>query len=156
MGVHDWKLLFPKDYLAACDLQGQDVTVEIERVVEKEEIKGEGGKKDTVPILMLKGKKKKWVGNITNFNSIERLTGIKKPADWVGWRITLYPTTCNAFGVPDKDCIRVRSRLPKQNESKPPAAPPQPPKTEPEEPYDGPPADYESGSGVEPERQVTF
>lgn len=45
--------------------------------------------------------------NVTNRETIKALYG-KRPKDWVGHLITLFPTTCEV-GTEIKDCIRVRN-----------------------------------------------
>ena len=112
-----YKLMFPSRYLDAATLQGRDATVEIESV-NMETLEGEKGEKDVKPCVRLKGKKKLWVLNKTNAKIIAKLHGTEVDG-WVGKRITLYPTTCEAFGE-TVECVRVRKTLPRAQQQVPP------------------------------------
>src|SRR4051812_44810744 len=101
----DVRSMFDKEYLYAFDLDGRDVTVEIASVL-KGEVTGTGGKKAKKPVVRVKGKEKALALNITNVRTIGGIYGFKA-ADWIGKRITLFPTTTN-FGGTTVDCIRVR------------------------------------------------
>lgn len=102
-----FRLLFKSDYVGAWDLKG-DTEVTIEKVLESEELIGEGGKKDYKPVILFQGKKKKWVLGKTNAKSVGKLLG-NDITEWPGKKITLYPTTCQAFGEM-VECIRVREK----------------------------------------------
>lgn len=91
--------------LAAKDLQGHKVTVEIEGIDVK---KFDDGSK---PILTFKGKEKSLILNKTNAFSIELLLGTKEMDDWIGQRITLKPDK-TLFEGKMVDCIRIDDRLP--------------------------------------------
>lgn len=98
-------------FLEAEDLpEDKDVTVTIEgiRPSTKSDL-GKDGRKLDNPIAKLKGVKKEWVLNKTNARSIRRLYGNEMDA-WAGQKVTLYRTTCKAFGDPNTPCIRVRGR----------------------------------------------
>lgn len=104
-----WKLMFPSDYLSAPDLQGRDVTVEIE-AIELDKLRRADNTTEMKFIARLKGKKKKWVLNVENSQTLAKLHG-KDPHKWIGRRVTLWPTTCLAFGE-TVECIRVRPKKP--------------------------------------------
>lgn len=107
-----WKrMMEPKEFLFAFDLDNRDVTIEIAKVTAGELI-GEQGRKTKKPILHIKGKTKKFALCATNCKTIAQLFGTHETNDWVGKRITLFPTTTN-FGGNTVDCIRVRPHLPK-------------------------------------------
>ena len=99
----DADLLFPSKYLKGVDLQGEDVTITIERVEKGAELVKVGGEVDRKPVIHLKGTEKMWVLNKTNMNSIAGHHG-KKVAEWLGKKVTLYPAPWRGGGV----CIRVR------------------------------------------------
>ena len=108
----DARTLFPKEYVAAHDLP-EDVTLTISRV-QMEDIKTDAGT-ERKPVLHFsemdkrpKDKRKRMILNITNMRSIAKLHGFETD-EWVGKKITLYPTTCPAFGE-IRDCIRVREK----------------------------------------------
>lgn len=118
-------LMFPNDYLSAEDLRGQDASVTIE-TVRGEDLRIEGGGCERKFVMRFRGKRKKLVLNKTNATAIAAMHG-KVADEWPGKRITLYPTTCPAFGDM-VDCIRVRDQVPDppQQQSPPPSPEPEP------------------------------
>lgn len=96
----DVDLLFPSRFIKAADLQGRDVTLEIESVT-GEDLEGDKGTQYK-GIVTFKGKKKKLVLNRTNALCIKAMFGRETDA-WKGHKITLYPTTFN-----DEPCIRIK------------------------------------------------
>lgn len=102
-----YKLMYPSEYLAACDLLGRDVTLTVAGV-EIEAVVGADGKKQEKPVVSFtEGKaKKKMVLCKTNAKTIAGRHGTNTD-DWIGKKITVYPTTCQAFGQ-TVECIRVR------------------------------------------------
>lgn len=122
----DYRQFFDKEFLAAWELDGRDVTVTIEHVTSGEVV-GENGRKDKKPILRMAGKKKQFVSNITNCRTIAGMYG-KRVEDWVGKRITLYPTMTKAKSGEMVECIRVRPQIPPTAAAKsaPAEEPPEP------------------------------
>lgn len=120
----DVRTMFDKAYLYAFDLQGRDVTVTIEKVTGGT-LTGTGGQKAKKPVLFFKGAKKGLALNITNAKTIAAMYGGSfKSEDWIGKRITLYPTTTQ-FGGQTVECIRVRPQAPGAKvKDAPPAEPP--------------------------------
>jgi hypothetical protein len=107
----DLRSMFDSRYLGNWDLNGQDVTVTIERV-EGGVVEGEKGRKDRAPLVYLKGWPKPWVMNKTNLKTIASLYGSTKASVLRGKRVTLYATTCQGKGGGTVDCIRVRPTIP--------------------------------------------
>lgn len=115
-----YKLMFPKQYLAAHELQGKDVTLTI-CDLGTESMKSDKGEEEKWCLYFKemeernrRDKKKinkRLVLNVTNANVIAGLYG-NETKEWVGKRITLYATQCQAFGK-TADCIRIRDRKPK-------------------------------------------
>jgi len=113
----DARLLFPKEYLGAPDLRGKDVTLTISRLAQ-EALRTDKGEEDKWVVYFAemeerhkRNKKqlnKKLVLNRTNAKSIAKLLG-NETDNWIGKPITLYPTTCLAFGK-EADCIRIREK----------------------------------------------
>tara|TARA_R100000734_G_C3310234_1_gene101012 strand:+ start:150 stop:512 length:363 start_codon:yes stop_codon:yes gene_type:complete len=94
-------------FLEAGDLDGNDITLAIKVVRESgPDDKGQDGKPLEKPIVVFANARKEWVLNITNARTIRTLYG-DKYEKWKGKKVTLYPTTCRAFGE-TKACIRVR------------------------------------------------
>jgi hypothetical protein len=114
--THWKKLMDPKDWLFAFDLEGRDVTVTITHVVGGE-LTGEHNKKSKKPVAHLKGTKKKLALNVTNCKTIQQLTGTGEVEEWKDLRVTLFPTTTN-FGGDTVDCIRIRPMHPAPVDSK--------------------------------------
>ena len=116
----DVRLLFPSLYLSAADLSGADVDLTIRRVF-VEDLRTEGGT-ERKPVCYFEetkakaakagtpDKEKRWVLNKTCAMQIAAIHG-NEIDDWQGKRVTLYPTTCQAFGN-TVDCIRVRETAP--------------------------------------------
>jgi hypothetical protein len=97
-------------YIEAEELpEGKDIDVTIESVRSANaNDKGKDGKPITDKAFIRLAKvKKEWVLNATNAKSIRRQHG-NDMDEWSGKKITIYRTTCNAFGDPNKPCIRVR------------------------------------------------
>lgn len=102
--------MYDANYIGAWDLDGRDVTVEIEKVTAGELV-SEGNKKSRKPIVSFKGKEKKLAINKTNGKAIANMYG-PDTRKWIGKRLTIYPTTTK-FGRDTVDCIRVRPAVPK-------------------------------------------
>ena len=83
---------FPSKFLAAADLQGNDVTVKITHI-SHDEI---GGKQKY--ICFFAGKQKGLVLNKTNFNAIVKVTGFDDTDEWSGESICLFPTMVDFQG----------------------------------------------------------
>jgi hypothetical protein len=117
-----YKLLFPNEYLGAPDLRGRDVTLTID-TVRMESLKREDGDEEKPIVHFIemrkrpKKKRKKWVLNKTNATQIAKLYGPEVNA-WHGCRVTLYATTCQAFGQ-TVECIRVRDSKPHGSRNEP-------------------------------------
>lgn len=97
---------FDSDYLEAAHLDG-DVTLEISEIIPRNQRKAKDGKPIDKPILLFKGSKRGFVLNKTNAKIIALNFGNKMDS-WAGKRITLFPTTCKAFGNDKTPCIRVK------------------------------------------------
>lgn len=110
----DYRTMFEKEFLYAFMLNGREATVQIERVTAGS-VTGEGGKKSKKPICYFAGKKKPLALNATNCKTIAAMYG-NNTDDWIGKRITIYPTTTE-FSGKTVDCIRVRPGVPRGNTS---------------------------------------
>lgn len=97
-------------FLEAEDLpDGRDIEVTIESVrLPGKDDKGRDGRLLDKPIVRLAKVKKEWVLNKTNARAIRRLYG-NETENWHGQPITVYRTTCAAFGDANTPCIRVRT-----------------------------------------------
>ena len=102
--------LFPSNYICADDLKGRDHTLTIQEIV-KEEVYDKKERKHVLkPALYFKDKKKGLILNITCARIVQKLYG-KQIEDWIGKRITIYPTTEYNFGE-EQDVVRVRATVP--------------------------------------------
>jgi hypothetical protein len=100
------ELMYPNDYLKAPDFRGKDVTLTIKRVFQDDLKDMKGGKKKKY-IVEFNETQKKLVLNVTNARAIAKKLDEPKAIKWAGKQITLFPTTCEAFGE-IKECIRVK------------------------------------------------
>lgn len=98
-----------KEHLYAYDLEGREVTIQIEKAFGGELI-GDKGRKSKKPMIKFVGKDKKLALNKTNGKAIAKLYGTNTD-DWAGKWITIYPTTTE-FGGETVDCIRVKPYVP--------------------------------------------
>ena len=103
----DVRSFYDKKYIYAFDLQGKDVTLTIARVVRGELQNRQGQEKK--PIVYFEGTEKGLALNATNREMIKSLFGTYIARDWIGKRITLYPTTTDMAGR-TVECIRVRPK----------------------------------------------
>jgi hypothetical protein len=104
---HDMKAsdAFPSKYLAAADLNDEDMVVKITHI-QAEEVGGQNKF-----ILFFAGQKKGLVLNKTNWNTIATICG-EDSDDWTGQQITLFPTQVDFQGE-TVDAIRVKKSRPK-------------------------------------------
>jgi hypothetical protein len=99
--------VFPSKYIAAADLNNQNVRVTISRV----EIEKIGD--DTKPVIYFKGKQKGLVCNKTNSKTIAQIYG-DETDDWAGGELILFPIMTDYQGKP-VEAVRVRAPQPKDN-----------------------------------------
>lgn len=102
---------FPSKYIAAADLNNQNVRVTIARV-EMEKI-GD----DTKPVIYFRGGKKGLVCNKTNSKTIALIYGDEMD-DWDGCELILFPIMTDFQGKP-VEAVRVRAPQPKDNQRPP-------------------------------------
>lgn len=122
--VTDYRAYFDSKVLRVWHLTGAEKTFTIENVkLLTTEMSGEKKKQ---PLVYFKGIKLPLALNKTNAATIAQLYG-NAPRDWLGKRVTLYPTTTQ-FGRNTVDCVRVKpekpaakSRSAKQESEAPPA-----------------------------------
>jgi len=110
----DARLMFPSEYVAAADViaAGKDVTVTMAGL-ERETLRGSQGTDEWCWVLhFTPPHKKRLVLKPTNTRTIMNMHGTETD-DWQGKQITLYATTCMAFGDPNTDCIRIRDQVPR-------------------------------------------
>lgn len=103
-----YRIMYPSEYLNAADLiekSGGEQEVTIEKV-EVEEVPDTTGKKKPKPVLYMKGAKKRLPLPKTCAKRIALLHG-NNTDDWVGKKVVLFATTCEAFGA-TVECIRVK------------------------------------------------
>lgn len=122
----DVRRMYSKEFLYHYDLDGRDVTLTIARVKAGELHDVKNDKKVKKPILYFeeldaKGIEKGYAVPITVTQVIGQMYGFKVK-DWIGKRVTLYPTTTMAFGK-TVECIRIRNRIPKAKNGAVPVEP---------------------------------
>jgi hypothetical protein len=106
----DYRKMYDRELIFAYDLDGRDVTLTISKVVAGE-LTGTGGKKNKKPIVYFDGKDRGLGLCKTNAKVIASLYGTSDTREWVGKRVTLYPTK-TTFGGNEVDCIRIRNVVP--------------------------------------------
>ncbi|WP_157667580.1 hypothetical protein [Comamonas serinivorans] len=103
-----YKRLMNPDFIGAYSLDpGQDLTVTISHVV-REQVTGNGGKKEECTVAYLQGQKP-FILNATNSKSIAKLYG-PFIEDWAGRQITLFATTTKLAGE-QVECLRIRPKV---------------------------------------------
>lgn len=95
----DWDELYPGRFLKAADLKGKKVTLKISGV-KLEELIGDKGPQ-IKGLISFERTDKQLALNKTNGICLKDMFG-KKVQEWIGKRVTLFPTTHN-----EDDCIRV-------------------------------------------------
>lgn len=135
----DYRAFFESSILRVWHLQGKERVYRITRVtaLTTEIVQGRSREQKRQPKLELATRKGQTVPlplllNKTNAKTVAQLYG-KRPSDWVGKWIALYPTTTDVGGE-TRDCIRIRNEIPGARRSKPgtaaaPAVPPSEPAT---------------------------
>jgi hypothetical protein len=96
--------LYPGRFLKADMLKGKRVTLTIKNI-DVEELIGEKNKAEPKVVVSFAERPLEYVMPKTNGFCMKRMFG-NNPHDWIGKRITIYPTTTK-FGREDVDCIRI-------------------------------------------------
>lgn len=100
-----WDEMFPSRFLHARELRGKDVTLPIS-AADREVLANDKGKEIVKGIVSFKGTTKQWPLPKVCGTALLKMFG-PNPQDWVGKRVTIYPTTAH-FGKEIVDAIRVR------------------------------------------------
>jgi len=100
-------LMFPSRYLRAADFEGKAVTLTISEVV-RDKVQMATGQKAEKYIIRFRETDKELILNKTNAKAVAKVLEEPKAINWPGERITLKPTTCEAFGE-IVACIRVET-----------------------------------------------
>jgi hypothetical protein len=110
--------LVQSKYMKASDLAGKEVTVKI-RLSEVETLKTLDGKENTKAVLYFEPPhgKKGLPLNVTNLDSVYEITGETDTDDFVGHKITLYPTKAT-MGGKIHDAIRIKAPAAKASTKK--------------------------------------
>ena len=99
-------VMFPSKYLCAEDFRGMSVEKTISGI-EPISLRMKNGTKEDKYVIRFQDTKKMLVLNVTNARSIADVLNERDALKWIGHKITLFPTTCEAFGK-TVDCIRVK------------------------------------------------
>jgi hypothetical protein len=100
-----YRLMYPSDYLNAADLKGKEVAVTIGKVF-IDDVPDPQGTKQKKPVILFEGKVKKWPLPKTCARVISKRFG-NDTEQWIGKQVTIYPTTCKAFGE-TVECVRIK------------------------------------------------
>ena len=109
-----FRKMFDERFIGSWDLEGKDEAVVTIADVKLETMSTQDGAEAEKPVLYFTKGKKGMVMNKTNAKQIAELYGCDTD-DWKGKSITLYPTTCSAFGK-QVECIRIQKTKPSQGE----------------------------------------
>ena len=135
MTLTDYRSFYDKDFIGAWDLQEGDLTVTIKKCTGGN-LTAPGGRKSKRPVVYMEHTDKGFVLNSTNGKTIATLYG-NHVEKWVDKRITLYKSMTHSPGSDGEiECIRVRPKVPGQEQktAAPQApTPPVPPSGEPAE-----------------------
>jgi len=108
------KVYASEDYLAECDLDDREHTLQIVGAELVKDMKStRPGQKSKPRVVLTLARpdgapcKKKLVLNKTNAKTVAAKHG-KHSDGWLGKWIGVYPSKCNSFGEADVPCIRVR------------------------------------------------
>jgi hypothetical protein len=110
--VTHWRALIERDFLGAWDLKGRDWSLTIERVESRPIHDSKSQKERRKCVLYFRGKEKAMVAGPTICDAIEGMWG-SDYEQWVGKRITLYPTTTTVGKKKGIPCVRVRPTAPR-------------------------------------------
>lgn len=110
-------LLFPSQWLKAADFRGKTVTVLIDRIDPRADLKRTDGSSEKKPVVYFRGDWKPMVLNRTNGRIIAKLYGPEVTA-WIGKTIMLRSEKVSSFGqmvdairvVPEKPRAKVAQR----------------------------------------------
>lgn len=99
-----YSLMYPSRFLKADILKGHKVTLTVKNIV-GEGLMSEDGKANLEWVVSFTERPLEFVMNKTNATCLYRMFG-GDPHSWIGRKITLFPTTVQAFGA-RHECIRV-------------------------------------------------
>jgi hypothetical protein len=108
LAVDDYRAYYDSKVLRVWHLEGREKSFTIAKVTRVTLESRDGIKKQ--PLVHFMGVPLPLALNKTNGASIEHLYG-RKVSEWVGKRITLYPTKTQV-GRDQKECIRIREKVP--------------------------------------------
>lgn len=100
----DWDQLYPNRFLKAGEFLGKKVTLTIKDVT-IEELEGEKGTQ-AKGLISFKETPKQLALNRTNGICLKAMFGRKIP-DWIGKRVTLYPSVVESGAMRGEPCIRI-------------------------------------------------
>lgn len=102
-----YKKYYDPRFVGSWDFEGKDEFSVTIKEIKVEELRTEDGTTANKPVLYFEKAKKGLCLNVTNAKIIAAKYGSDTEA-WIGKKITLYKTTCKAFGK-TVDCVRVQS-----------------------------------------------
>jgi len=106
-----WKKFMNPDYFGSWSLpDGEDLILTINEV-KMEQVTGEGGRKEQLPVLYFRENVKPLVLNVTNSRQIQTLYGTPYVEDWHGKQVQLYQDITKLKGE-EVECVRIRPKVP--------------------------------------------
>jgi hypothetical protein len=107
-----WKKFYNYEYLGTQDLPGGKDMVLTIRVIQKEMVKGEGGRKEECPVIRFKEHEKGMILNRTNAKTIQAIYRTPYLEDWHGKQIQIFLKSGIKFGGNVTDGLRIRPNEP--------------------------------------------
>ena len=103
-----FRKLFDERFVGAWDFEGHDDATMTIKSIGIEEMRAQDGSTTKKPVLFFEESKtgKGLVLNKTNAKTIAGMYG-NDTNGWIGEKITIYATTCMAFGK-EVECLRIR------------------------------------------------
>jgi hypothetical protein len=112
-----WRNAFDSRYLRFTALEGRPRVVTIVAADWLKSSQKRNPKESKRQLLLtLKEFEKPWATNVTNCETMEVLFGTADPKEWVGRRLTLFPTKTRSPSGELVGCMRVRDQLPDEHD----------------------------------------
>ena len=113
---------YPSQYLKARDFKGKDVTLTFSRITRDEVVSKEGKKQKAIAFFKelrehseaTGEEEKRFIMPITVLRQVAKALSEPESQNWIGKRVTLFPTTCSGKAGETVDCIRAREVAPKE------------------------------------------
>lgn len=108
-----WKKKFNYDYLGSYSFkEGEETKILTIKTIAKEDVVGNGGKKENLLVARFAEPEKPMILNRTNCKAIEKAYGTAFIEDWIGKQVTIFVQTGIKVGAEVTDGLRIRPVAP--------------------------------------------